>query len=490
MPKERWDADALFPDTIRARQGAFLDDVARFDAHFFNLSPDEAANMDPQQRLALETAWHALEDAGVDAASLAGTDMGVMVGAHFHDYLELLRLHRGRSGVGAYDRTGTGGSVIAGRIAHHLGIRGPTSVVDTACSSSGVALHLAASAIRNGECNAMLVGGVQVNLAPTTWTATSQIGMLSQAGKCRPFDADADGIVRGEGCAFLLLRKLDDARKRGDRILGLLAGSAVNHDGKSNGLTAPNGQAQEQVIRRAMAAALVGPEDVAYVHAHGTGTRLGDPVESAALAAVWRGASANTYVGSSKGAVGHTESVAGIVGVMIACMALARQQIPPTVGLATVNPLVTDAMRGTGLKVAPEGGLLAWPRGRASAASVSSFGYSGTNVHLIVRKADPASSPEPRRTDGRGALFVSARSKSALRALLVRYMRFFETTEAPFPLICRTAHAHAHACCHRRVVRVGCACAHRGDPCPRLRQRPDHPPPGCRVRAACSERCH
>ena len=179
-----------------------------------------------------------------------------------------------------------------------------------------------------------------------------------------------------------------------------------------------------------------------------------------------------------------------VVGVMIACMALARQQIPPTVGLATVNPLVTDAMRGTGLKVAPEGGLLAWPRGRASAASVSSFGYSGTNVHLIVRKADPASSPEPRRTDGRGALFVSARSKSALRALLVRYMRFFETTEAPFPLICRTAHAHAHACCHRRVVRVGCACAHRGDPCPRLRQRPDHPPPGCRVRAACSERCH
>ncbi|HET6344574.1 MAG TPA: polyketide synthase, partial [Myxococcota bacterium] len=294
VPPSRWDADALYDPDITApgkmvsRWGGFIDGVDQFDARFFGISPKEAEDMDPAQRILLEVAWQALESAGQSAASAHKNRTGVYIGmSNYNDYATLKRLAGEPTRVHAHHGTGNAMSIAAGRLAYFLGAQGPAMTVDTACSSSLVALHLAAQSLRHGESNMALVGGVNLILSPEQSLAFSKSGMLSPDGRCKTFDARANGYVRSEGCGVIVLKRLSDALRDRDRILGLVAGTAVNQDGRSSGLTAPNGQAQQELMRAALAAAHMSPADVGYVEAHGTGTPLGDPIEVEAIGAVY-----------------------------------------------------------------------------------------------------------------------------------------------------------------------------------------------------------
>ncbi|MEQ9137702.1 MAG: SDR family NAD(P)-dependent oxidoreductase [Thalassobaculum sp.] len=392
VPRERWDwrewagdrPDA--PGAIAGRWGGFLDGIDRFDAGFFGLPPKDAAFMDPQQRLLLETAWEAVERAGVDPTGLAGSRTGVFVGITGSDYAALAR--RGRpEDLEAQAITGQPANTAAGRISFTLGLTGPALAVDTACSSSLVALHLACRAIRAGECDSALAGGVNLVLAPETSVILSRAGMLSPTGRCRSFDADADGFVRAEGCGMVLLKPLDRALADRDPVLAVVRGSALNHDGRASGFTVPNGSAQAAVIRAALADAGVVPAEIAYVEAHGTGTALGDPVEAQALAeALGEGRTAPLHVGSVKSNIGHAESAAGIAGFIKAVLALRAGRIPPTLHFGRLNGYIG----GDGIVVptAP----VDWPAGAPRVAGVSAFGASGTNAHVVLEGAVP---PEP-----------------------------------------------------------------------------------------------
>ncbi|HEV2131287.1 MAG TPA: polyketide synthase, partial [Longimicrobiaceae bacterium] len=291
VPRDRWDVDAFFdpdPDVVGktySRQGAFLDGIDRFDPHFFGISPREAAGMDPQQRLLLEVSWEALENAGHASPALTGSRSGVFVGMVGSDYAHLPgeRIHE----VDAYFGTGISRSIAAGRISYAFGMQGPAVAVDTACSSSAVATHLACLSLRAGECDMALAGGVNLMLIPGATISASRARMLSPTGRCQAFDASADGYVRAEGCAMLVLKRLSDAIADRDNILAVILGSALNQDGRSNGITAPNGQAQELLLRAALADAGVEPGKISVIEAHGTGTSLGDPIEMRALGAIF-----------------------------------------------------------------------------------------------------------------------------------------------------------------------------------------------------------
>src|SRR5688572_3870287 len=292
VPLERWDIDAYYdpepsvPGKMSTRWGGFLNDVDRFDAAFFGIAPREAASMDPQQRLFLEVVWEALENAGIAPGSLNGSLTGVFAGISTSDYFQLRAGEGDAAQIDAYSATGGAFSVAAGRVSYALGFHGPNFPVDTACSSSLVAVHLASQSLRNGECNLALAGGVNLVLSPSGTIYFSKLRAMARDGRCKTFDAAADGYVRADGCGFVVLERLSDAVARGDEILALVLGSAVNHDGRSGGLTAPSRFAQQSVLRSALAAAGVKPAQVSYVEAHGTGTPLGDPIELAALANV------------------------------------------------------------------------------------------------------------------------------------------------------------------------------------------------------------
>ncbi|MGW5937081.1 type I polyketide synthase [Streptomyces celluloflavus] len=423
IPADRWDAEAFFSETpapgkVSTKSGGFLDHIDRFDHGFFGISRREAVFMDPQQRISLEVAWEALENAGIAPSSLAGSRTGVFMGVASFDFATET-LHTPLDYT-AHATTGFAHSVLPGRISYTLDLHGPSVAVDTACSSSLVAVHQACQSLRTKECDLALTGGVNVIVSPLPSVSFSQFGrMVSVDGRCKAFDASANGYVRSEGCGVVVLKRLSDAVRDGDAVLALIRGGALNQDGRSAGLTAPNGTAQREVLRAAVTAAGVRPDEVNFVEAHGTGTRIGDPIEVEALADVYgRPQGSPVYLGSCKTNIGHPEAAAGIAAFIKVVLSLQHAAIPGNVHFEELNPDISFA--GTTFAVPTE--LTPWPatEGRRL-AGVSSFGFSGTNAHLILEQAPDRAAVPRDDTRPRSVLALSAKSEQALAELATRY---------------------------------------------------------------------
>ncbi|MBW4696825.1 MAG: polyketide synthase [Aphanocapsa lilacina HA4352-LM1] len=446
VPPERWnladlyDPDPGAPGKTCTRRGGFLEQVDRFDAEFFGISPPEAQRMDPQQRLVLEVAWEALEDAAIVPAALAGSRTGVFIGICHSDYDTLA--FRQYSDIHMLDTTGTSDCIAANRLSYLLNLRGPSLAIDTACSSSLAALHLACQSLWLAESTLALAGGVHLNLSPERSIGLSQGRMLAADGRCKTFDAQADGYVRGEGCGVLVLKRLSDALADQDPIRAIIRGTAVNHNGRSNGLSAPNTAAQEEVIRRALAQAGVQPSQVSYVETHATGTALGDLIEFKALKAVLgqrQQGDPRCLLGSLKTNIGHLEAAAGIAGVIKVALALQHRQIPPSLSPQRLHPYIR--LEGTPFEIPTRG--QSWePGGALRLAGVSAFGFGGTNAHLLLQEAPPEPAAPPIHPTIPHLLTLTARSDAALRQLAVRFADHLGAAHpAHLPDICFSANA-------------------------------------------------
>ena len=461
VPPDRWDARAVYnpdptvPGKSITRWGGFLDQVDRFDPFFFGISPGEAERMDPQQRLLLEVAYESFEDAGYTTGRLAGSDTGVFIGISINEYS--FRQFDRHDLITGHSGTGNALSIAANRISYFHDLRGPSMAIDTACSSSLMAVHLACRSLRSGECRLALAGGVNVVLSPAHSIAFTKAGVLAPDGRCKVFDAKADGYVRGEGAGLVVLKRLREALADGDPICAVIRGSAVHQDGRTNGLMAPSRESQEAVLRDACRDAAVAPQHLQYVEAHGTGTLLGDSIEAHALGAVVGAQRLNgpCGVGSVKSNLGHLEAAAGIAGLIKVALALRERAVPPSLHFNTPNPHIP--FRDLGLCV--QHTLTPWPAHEGPAlAGVSSFGFGGTNVHVILEEAPPVETAvlntPPRVAD---VLPLSARTPEALTALARAYRDLLSTApsdgEAFFHDVCATSRRRNHL--DHRVAVVG-----------------------------------
>ena len=423
------------PDGAKTRSwGSYLDRIDEFDCKLFQISPREAARMDPQQRLLLEVTWEAFERAGQAPSAWKGSRTGVFIGSSGSDYARLV-------GAGAetgdiHDVTGSALSIAANRLSYFFDLRGPSLVVDSACSSSLVALHLACQSLRRGECTTSLAGGVSLLLDRAVTDALSGSGVLASDGRCKTFDAAADGYVRGEGCAVVVLKRLSDALAAADPILASIRGSAVNQDGRSNGLTAPSGLAQQALIEEALRAAGLSPDQLEYVEAHGTGTALGDPIEARALGSVLARGEPRCLVGSVKTNIGHLEAAAGIAGLIKVVLALDHQEIPPHLHFRCPNPHI--AVEALPLRIQAE--AEPWPRReRARRAGVSSFGFGGTNAHVIVEEAPAVAARTAVGGRPLHILPLSAQGEVPLGELARRFSAYLAEAPEPVGDVCFTA---------------------------------------------------
>ena len=467
VPADRWnidefyDADNHAPGKMNTRQGGFLKEpVSAFDPQFFGISPREANSMDPQQRLLLEVTWEALENAALAPDRLTGSRTGVFIGATSFDYAYLFVKREDPRLLDGYYASGIAHSIISGRLSYVLGLQGPSITVDTACSSSLTAIHLAVQSLRSGETNMALAGGVSLILSPDNYIAFTKYGMLAPDGRCKTFDASANGFGRGEGCGVLVLKRLSDAQASGDRILALIRGSAASQDGASSGLTVPNGPSQEAVIRRALENADVDPVDVDFIETHGTGTSLGDPIELRALGNVFERSQRGgrpLWIGSVKTNFGHLEAAAGVAGLMKVVLSLQHRAIPQNLHFHTPSPLIAwDSMPfNVPCQLTPWASQDDLPR----IGGVSSFGFSGTNVHIVLEEA-PAEQPEGSTPDANQTvqlLAISARNEKALKALAERYEQPLSTQAAPLADVCYTASTGRSHFSHRLAVTASSA---------------------------------
>jgi len=457
IPHDRWNIDSFYdpnPEAagkILTRWGGFLDQVDQFDPQFFGISPREAEGLDPQQRLLLEVTWEALEGAGQAPDKLTGSATGVFTGISVNEYYQIMT-QQDHEKLDVYLAQGTAHSTASGRISYLLGLQGPAISIDTACSSSLVAIHLAVQSLRVRETNLAIAAGVNTILLPELHISFSRARMISRDGRCKTFDSRADGFVRSEGCGIVILKRLSDAIADRDNILAIIRGSAVNQDGRSSGMTAPNGLAQEAVIRSALENGLVDPALVSYVEAHGTGTSLGDPIEVQALSAVLgvkRSQDQRLKIGSVKTNIGHLEAAAGMAGLMKAILILQHKQIPPHLHLETPNPYIP----WNELPIDVPTRLTPLPRQEGRyVVGVSSFGFSGTNSHLVL-EAGPESVDEEQKEDRPlHILKLSAKNTSALRSLVQRYEQHLSGRTANFADLSFTANAGRADLNHRLVI--------------------------------------
>ena len=460
---ERWDIDS-YP----YRWGGFIKNVDRFDSHFFGIAPREAERIDPQHRLLLEVAWEALENAFIIPGKLSGSQTGVFIGLSNIDYHRLLYQNSFKSS--AYDGIGTAASIAANRLSYSLNLQGPSMVVDTACSSSLVAVHLASQSLQTKESNICLAGGVNLILSPEITATFSMADMMAADGRCKSFDASADGYVRGEGCGVIVLKRLADAIADGNNILAVIKGSAVNQDGLSNGITAPNGPAQQAVISQALAKADIEPHRISYVEAHGTGTSLGDPIEVKSIKKVLMSERSNDktcWMGSVKTNIGHLEAAGGIAGLIKVVLSLQHQKIPPHLHLKKLNPLISLA--GTPFAIPTK--LQPWLVDTESRfAGVSSFGFGGTNAHVVLAEApyEIRSQKSEVRSDIYGVtplekedglerpvhlLTLSGKNEGALRELAQCYIEKLEfASQLSLSDICFTANTARSHFSHRLAI--------------------------------------
>ncbi|MEL7407818.1 MAG: type I polyketide synthase [Cyanobacteria bacterium J06558_2] len=461
VPKDRWNIDEYYdsdPESagkIYTRYGGFIEYLDQFDASFFGIAPREAIHLDPQQRLLLEVCWEALEHGLINPTGLNKSQTGVFLGICSHDYNQSLFADNPEK-IDAYVASGNAHSTAAGRISYLLGLLGPSIALDTACSSSLVSVHLACSSLRAGECNLALAGGVNRIIIPELSIAFSKARMLSFDGKCKTFDAGADGFVRGEGCGIVVLKRLSDAVADQDNILAVIRGSAINQDGHSTGLTVPNGPAQQAVICQALKNAKVEPANISYCEAHGTGTSLGDPIEVGALGSVFSKTHSQEQplvIGSVKSNIGHLEAAAGIAGLIKIVLQLQHQQIAPSLHFKQPNPYIDWSK----LPVKVSTKITPWlTSGTSRMAGVSSFGFSGTNAHIVLESAPiqnsqvKASKPNERP---RHVLTLSAKSEAAVLDLASRYEELLANSEtAKIGDICFSANIGRSDFNHRLAV--------------------------------------
>lgn len=463
IPASRWDVNAYYdpvpgtPGKMYVRQGAFVENVDQFDARFFGIAPREAVSLDPQQRFLLEVAWEALERAAIAPQSLKESRTGVYVGMTWNDYA---RFESDADRISTYTANGTGFCFASGRLSYVLGLQGPNLVLDTGCSGSIVTVHLACQSLRSGEIDLALAGGVNLMLTPETTIGSCLMTALAADGRCKTFDASADGYNRGEGCGIVVLKRLSDAQKAGDPILAVIRGSAVNHDGPSSGLTVPNRAAQSRVIRSALENSRIAPQDIAYVEAHGTGTALGDPIEIRGLAGVYDvpQRSHPLLIGSVKTNFGHLESAAGIASFIKVVLALQNNSIPPQLHFKNPSPHID--WEKVPIRVVTQS--TPWP-GEKRLAGVSSFGIGGTNAHIILEAApSPATGSEAfsdASDSGKGVwqvLPLTSKSEAALQGLARRYEAYLDKRSleqtAELANICYTAAIGRNHFAHRLAL--------------------------------------